>query len=133
MSSFYRLCISTVSRRELSPGADRCLHGGGREALPVCVKPHHQRQACKSQQPAYPLCLKVFLTFHTIHEKRQWPLCNSTLKVGAVKYKPAEQLETPAHTVLHLHSIWVNGAVLQCQNSQRWGSCRILTKFPAFF
>lgn len=43
-----RLRLPPVSRGELSAGPDRSLSGGGRQTLPVCVQPHHQRQACES-------------------------------------------------------------------------------------
>lgn len=76
MSSFPRLCLSTVSRGELSPGTNRCLHGGGREALPVCFEPHHQRQACKSQQPA--CSLHSHSIFNHLHDS--WKEAVATLQ-----------------------------------------------------
>lgn len=45
-----RLRLPAVPGGELSAGSDRGLHGGGRQALPVCLQPHHQRQACESNR-----------------------------------------------------------------------------------
>lgn len=44
---FARICIPAVPRWELCSGPDWCLHSGGWQAVPVCLQPHHQRQACE--------------------------------------------------------------------------------------
>lgn len=48
----FRVRIPAVSRRELCPGPDRCLHSRGWQTVPLCLQPHHQRQACKSSPVA---------------------------------------------------------------------------------
>lgn len=48
MCVFCRIRLPAVPGGELGAGSDRSLHGGGREALPVCLQPHHQGQTCES-------------------------------------------------------------------------------------
>lgn len=44
-----RIRLPSLPGRDFCPGLDRRLHGGGRQALPVCVQSHHQRQTSKWQ------------------------------------------------------------------------------------
>lgn len=45
--SLCRVRIPVVPRREFCSGPDRCLHPRGRQTVPVCLQPHHQRQTCE--------------------------------------------------------------------------------------
>lgn len=60
----FRVRIPAVSRRELCPGPDRCLHSGGWQTVPLCLQPNHQRQACKSS-PVLNCVLSVLLYANT--------------------------------------------------------------------
>lgn len=59
MRNLSRICIPAVPRWELCSGFNRCLHSGGWQALPVCLQPHYQRQACK--------CVLSFCVPHLPH------------------------------------------------------------------
>lgn len=72
----FRVRIPAVSRRELCPGPDRCLHSGGWQTVPLCLQPHHQRQACKSSPVlncvltvCYPSCIMQTPVFKYTHKR----------------------------------------------------------------
>lgn len=80
---FSRIRLPAVPGGELGAGSDRSLHGGGREALPVCLQPHHQgqtRESIRSSHHAVILFVSSEETVDLMSNLTLTPGANSTLE-----------------------------------------------------